>query len=95
MGAIAIQIPQITGEQDIEVEVKINGEKKSYNYRVEVFYWSDCDNPSDDRVDCIRQILPNTTRTGSFTKLACLLTNWCPSPSERSADNLIPHPYSF
>lgn len=57
MGAIAIQIPQITGEQDIEVEVKINGEKKSFNYRVEVFYWSDCENPSDDRVDCIRQIL--------------------------------------
>ncbi len=57
MGAIAIQIPQITGEQDIEIEVKINGEKKSYNYRVEVFHWADCDKPSDDRVDCIRQIL--------------------------------------
>lgn len=57
MSAIAIQIPQISGEQDIEVEVKINGQKKSYNYRVEVFYWSDCENPSDDRVDCIRQIL--------------------------------------
>lgn len=57
MSAIAIQIPQISGEQDIEVEVKINGQKKSYNYRVEVFYWSDCKNPSDDRVDCIRQIL--------------------------------------
>ena len=27
MGAIAINIPQITGEQDIEVEVRINGEK--------------------------------------------------------------------
>ena len=25
--------------------------------RVEVFYWSDCENPSDDRVDWIRQIL--------------------------------------
>ena len=57
MGAIAIQIPQITGEQDIEIEVKINGEKKSYNYRVEVFHWADCENPSEDRVDCIRQIL--------------------------------------
>ena len=57
MGAIAINIPQITGEQDIEVEVRINGEKKSYNYRVEVFHWADCENPSEDRVDCIRQIL--------------------------------------
>ncbi|MGW8121094.1 hypothetical protein ACV07N_00430 [Roseivirga echinicomitans] len=57
MGAIAINIPQITGEQDIEVEVRINGEKKSYNYRVEVFHWADCENPSEDRVNCIREIL--------------------------------------
>lgn len=57
MGAIAINIPQISGEQEIEVEVRINGEKKSYNYRVEVFHWADCENPSADRVDCIRQIL--------------------------------------
>jgi len=57
MSAIAIQIPQISGEQEIEVEVKVNGQKMSYNYRVEVFYWADCDNPSDDRVECIRQIL--------------------------------------
>jgi len=57
MGAIAINIPQITGEQDIEVEVRINGVKKSYNYRVEVFHWADCENPSDDRVNCIREIL--------------------------------------
>ncbi|MFT6828262.1 MAG: hypothetical protein ACI9Z3_001573 [Roseivirga sp.] len=27
MGAIAINIPQISGEQEIEVEVRINGEK--------------------------------------------------------------------
>jgi hypothetical protein len=57
MSAIAIQIPQINGEQEIEVEIKVNGKKMSYNYRVEVFHWADCDNPSDDRVDCIRQIL--------------------------------------
>ncbi|MBO3699224.1 hypothetical protein [Roseivirga sp. E12] len=57
MSAIAIQIPQVSGEQEIEVEVKVNGKKMSYNYRVEVFYWADCENPSEDRVDCIRQIL--------------------------------------
>lgn len=57
MSAIAIQIPHISGEQEIEVEVRVNGKKMSYNYRVEVFYWADCDNPNEDRVDCIRQIL--------------------------------------
>lgn len=57
MSAIAIHIPQVSGEQEIEVEVKVNGKKMSYNYRVEVFYWADCENPSEDRVDCMRQIL--------------------------------------
>ena len=55
--SIAIQIPQISGEQEIEVEVKINGIKQQYNYRVEIFYWKDCKSPYHKRVDCLREII--------------------------------------
>ncbi len=57
MSAIAIQIPQIEGEQNIEVEVKINGVKKQYNYRVEIFSWENCPYPTEDRVECIKNIV--------------------------------------
>lgn len=57
MGIIGIEIPQLNEEQDIEVEVKVNGIKKQYHYRVEIFYWEECPYPTDDRVECIRQLI--------------------------------------
>ena len=54
---IAIQIPQIPGEQEIEIDVKVNGVTQQYKYRVEVFYWRDCRNPDANRVDCLREII--------------------------------------
>jgi hypothetical protein len=57
MSYIAIPIPTIPGKQNIEIEVTINGQKQELHYRVELFYWSDCDMPSMDRVDCIQHLL--------------------------------------
>lgn len=57
MGIIGIEIPHLNEEQDIEVEVKVNGIKKQYNYRVEIFYWEECPYPTADRVECIRQLV--------------------------------------
>ena len=57
MSPIAIQIPEIQGEQEIEIEVKINGVKKQFNYRVEIFHWQDCHMPLSERVECIKKIL--------------------------------------
>ena len=57
MGAISIRIPQIPGKQDIEVDVRINGEKQQLNYRVEVFFWKDCKSSTSNRVECLKEIL--------------------------------------
>jgi len=58
MGHIAIQIPALSGEQDITVDVKIDGASKGrHSYRVEVFYWKDCTTNTGNRVDCVREII--------------------------------------
>ena len=57
MESLAIQIPTITGEQEIEVDVKINGVKKKYHYRIEIFFWEDCKTPSDNRAECIKEMV--------------------------------------
>ncbi|REE02172.1 hypothetical protein [Marinoscillum furvescens] len=59
MSIIGIEIPQLNEDQDIEVEVRVNGLKKQYNYRVEFFYWDECPYPTDDRAACIRQLVAN------------------------------------
>ena len=61
MGSIAIPLPTHGGHQDIEVDIRVNGQLQQQNYRVEVFYWSDCqarqNRQSPLRAECIREIL--------------------------------------
>jgi len=56
MGSIAIPLPAVSGKQDIEVDIRVNGELKQQNFRVEVFYWKDCQR-RQNRAECIREIL--------------------------------------
>jgi hypothetical protein len=57
MAHIAVPIPTLPGKQEIEIEVTINGKKQELHYRIELFYWEDCQMPNIDRVECIRQVL--------------------------------------
>ena len=57
MAYIAVPIPPLPGKQDIEIEVTINGQKQQLHYRVELFYWEDCEVPTIDRAECLRQML--------------------------------------
>lgn len=56
MGSIAIPIPTGAAHQNIEVDIRVNGKLKKQNYRVEVFYWTDCE-AGLNRAECIREIL--------------------------------------
>jgi hypothetical protein len=57
MPHIAIPLPPGKGKQDIEIEITINGQKQQLHYRVELFYWTDCQVPTVNRVECIRNLL--------------------------------------
>ena len=57
MSIIGIEIPQLNEEQEIEVEVRVNGIKKQYHYRVEIFYWEECPYPTEVRVECIKNLV--------------------------------------
>ncbi|REA57875.1 hypothetical protein DSL64_22380 [Dyadobacter luteus] len=57
MSHIAIPIPNMYGQQEIEVHVTINGLKQQLHYKVELFYWENCVNPKAHRADCISEML--------------------------------------
>ncbi len=57
MPHIAVPIPAMPGKQEIEIEVTVNGQKQQIHYRVELFYWEDCNMPTLDRAECIRHLL--------------------------------------
>ncbi|MFT6783508.1 MAG: hypothetical protein ACJA1A_003448 [Saprospiraceae bacterium] len=78
MGIIGIEIPQLNEEQEIEVEVRVNGIKKQYHYRVELFYWDACPFPTEDRVECIRQLLNSYDKDWDLTHLGLPTDDYIP-----------------
>ena len=58
MTGITIQLPSIEADQSIEVEVKVNGQKKKYHYRIEIFSWEECET-EENRALCLRKMLDN------------------------------------
>lgn len=49
MQDLTIPLPNFLEEQIAEVEVKINGKKRRYNFRVESFPWEESINNSDEK----------------------------------------------
>ena len=54
---LAIPIPSITGTQDIEIEMTINNQRQKMHFRVEVYSWNDCEMLTENRIDCIRDLV--------------------------------------
>ena len=54
MREIIIVVPEIENEQNIEIDVKINGRKKTLKYRVELVSLEECNPPFCDRITIIK-----------------------------------------
>ncbi len=57
MPDITISLPSIEAEQSIEIEVKVNGKKKCFMYRVELFSWDDCEENDENRAECLKRMV--------------------------------------
>ncbi len=51
------EIGKRESEQNIDIEVKINGKKRSMRCRVEIVEWGDYEEMRDDRVAVIRHVI--------------------------------------
>jgi hypothetical protein len=76
MPSISIQLPAIEADQQIEVEVKINGHKKQYHYRVEIFAWEDCPEPEEEKAHCLKRIIENYDKNWQLIQIG--------SPTEKT-----------
>lgn len=54
MREIVILIPEIDAQQNVEIDVRINGKKRTLKYRVEVVEWEGTAE-SEDRVNILRK----------------------------------------
>lgn len=55
MGGIKIELPLLDAEHSVEIEVRINGKRRTYTYRVELLDWDECEEPPEIRIQCLRR----------------------------------------
>ena len=78
MSIIGIEIPEIAEDQEIEVEVRVNGIKKQYHYRVEIFYWEDCPFPKEERAKCIQHLVDSYDKQWQLAHLGMPTDDYIP-----------------
>jgi hypothetical protein len=59
MREIVILIPDLEPEQNVEIEVSINGRKKTMQYRVELINWEGAGVPPADKITVLRHKIAN------------------------------------
>jgi len=54
---IVILVPDVDLEQNIEIDVRINGKKKTLKYRVELISWEGDESQSKDKVTVLKHYI--------------------------------------
>lgn len=57
MKEVVLQIPTLGSEQNIEIDVRINGKKRTLKYRVEIIDWEENTNEEEDRVEVLKRVI--------------------------------------
>ena len=54
---IPIDIPPVDTENYVEVNVVVNGHKRQFKYRLEIFHWRDWCQPTEERVEGLKRMI--------------------------------------
>ena len=62
MKEVIVQIPTYESEQNIEIDVRINGRKRTLKYRVEIVEWESEAEETIDKVSTIKRVIKEHNR---------------------------------
>ncbi|MDA3813951.1 MAG: hypothetical protein PF570_06820 [Candidatus Cloacimonetes bacterium] len=57
MREVVLSIPTLEAEQNLEIDVRINGKKRTLKYRVEIVHWQGSEPTSEEKVTVIRHTI--------------------------------------
>ena len=69
MREIALSIPTLEAEQNIDIEVKINGKRRSLRYRVEIVAWDDAGKPDEEKADVLKRVIKDYDRDWQLVQI--------------------------
>ena len=71
MKEVSIPLPDFVDKQIAEIEVKINGKKRQYNFRVEAFRWEpdDMEWTVDEKIKLLQSELANYDKSWELIQI--------------------------
>jgi hypothetical protein len=57
MREVVLSIPTLEAEQNVEIDVRINGRKKTLKYRVELIHWEGTEPTSEEKVTVLKHAI--------------------------------------
>ena len=57
MREVSISIPTLESEQNIEIDVRINGKKRTIKYRVEIIGWEGNHSPPEEKITVLKHVI--------------------------------------
>jgi hypothetical protein len=57
MREVVLSIPTLEAEQNLEIDVRINGKKKTLKYRVEIIHWKGTEPTSEEKVTVLKHAI--------------------------------------
>lgn len=69
MTTVSIALPPIEADKSVDIEVSVNGQKRKYTYRVEVFRWADACRPAEHRAECLRRMVETYDRSWQLMQI--------------------------
>jgi hypothetical protein len=57
MREVVLSIPTLEAEQNLEIDVRINGKKRTLKYRVEIIHWVGTEPTSEEKVTVLKHTI--------------------------------------
>ena len=78
MKEVVLQIPTLDAEQNVEIDVKINGRKKTIKYRVEIVELDDLENNTENTVTVLRRVIKEHNKDWELVQIGAPSKNNIP-----------------
>lgn len=87
MREIVILIPDTEPEQNVEIEVRINGRKKTLQYRVELLNWEGSVPAKDEKVTILKHHIENYDKNWELVEIGAPIKDNIPLMFRKRVQN--------
>ena len=78
MREVVLQIPTFEAEQNIDIDVKINGKKRTLHYRVEIVDWENEEETTKEKISILRRVIDEHEKDWELIQIGAPLKNNIP-----------------